>query len=212
MRANKEKLNHYFNSQLKKLLRTYEGYRYDADLKLHWIDTRFGRLKICENELSEDIDNAFISLHMMFRDKFKSFPNYEEFQTLPNINPYSGKWNFYYQFPRGKEGVIEILKRVAMNLDMVAEPIDMVEVVKSYGFSMVSDKTPIPIEGVEEVSFKKILFIKRIHDLIWLQYDILDGFVTLFRERENKVEPHKVILPKPIRSEADLKLLLDAIC
>jgi hypothetical protein len=195
-------------------LRTYEGYHYDHNLKLHWISTRFGRLKIKEDDYVEDLE--CIGLHMMFRDRFKELPNYDEFQTLPNINRYSGKWNFYFKYPVSRQGVFEILKKIANTLDMVAEPIDMVEIMNAYGFKMISDELPF-LEELESdpeqvAQNRKLLFIKKIHDLIWLQYDILDGFMALLRKKERTEDVDKIIIPKPVRSEADLKLLLDAIC
>lgn len=50
----------------------------------------------------------------------------------------------------------------------------------------------------------------RIHEFQWLRYDH-NGYMTLYQTHEHKKKIDTFVLPKPIRKEVDLILLLNAI-
>lgn len=55
------------------------------------------------------------------------------------------------------------------------------------------------------------VFQLRIHELIWLEYDTNDGFITLVRYSERIHHIDRIIIPKPVRSKQALKKLLSCI-
>ncbi len=75
-----------------------------------------------------------------------------------------------------------------------------------------------------EAALKKLGFIKsdppywikRLDALIWIAYDTSDGFVELRRKNEHLKERSrrklvKIVLPKPRRTEKDLRKLLEVL-
>ena len=69
-----------------------------------------------------------------------------------------------------------------------------------YGF----DKQKI-VNGIDNN-----VFVKRIHSLIFLEIDE-HNFATMVRKSEHTKAIHKVMIPKKIENETDLKTLLTAI-
>lgn len=82
----------------------------------------------------------------------------------------------------------------------------------------------LKIEHLEKAGFKKVhnrfeeniglrgdLYLKRIHDLIYLEINLDDNFATLVRKSETKLHVDRITIPRPVKTKKELNALLKAL-
>jgi hypothetical protein len=72
------------------------------------------------------------------------------------------------------------------------------------------------IENLKTFGFKKQIgtkniYVLKINVLMYLEYDLKDGFMTMVRHSEYLKRPNRIIIPKPVRNNKALKKLISVI-